>query len=125
MPRVITRVGIVLLEQGKADDAIDAWRRLLQVDPSHLEAMQHLEALLRAALGYEVATFLRTPEEMHAAAMHDDFFLSAETSGVTDANGNVTLQLPMSVTTAGSGKRFVHVTAGPVYPLVEKYIVLE
>lgn len=34
---------------------------------------RRIEAQLRAALGYEVATFLRTPEEMHAAAIHDAF----------------------------------------------------
>lgn len=47
---------IALLYQGVLEqpfDAIDAWRRLLQVDPAHLEAMQHLEALLRAEQRWE------------------------------------------------------------------------
>ena len=34
---------------------------------------RRIEAHLLASLGYQVATFLRTPEEMHAAAMHDAF----------------------------------------------------
>ena len=59
-----------------------------------------------------------------AAAMHDDFMLSAETRGMTDANGQVTLQLPATVTTAGTDQRFLHVTAGPVYPLVEQIVPL-
>jgi Zn-dependent M28 family amino/carboxypeptidase len=67
----------------------------------------------------------RANAKVEAVAMHDDFFLSAETSGTTDANGSVTLHLPASVVTAGSGNRFVHVTAGPTYPLVEKLIALD
>ena len=34
---------------------------------------QRIESHLRAVLGYDVATFLRTPAEMHAAATHDAF----------------------------------------------------
>jgi hypothetical protein len=59
-----------------------------------------------------------------ASAMHDDFILTAEVNGTTDANGHVVLQLPPTAQSAGSGNRFVHVTAGPVYPLVEQIIAL-
>ncbi len=67
----------------------------------------------------------RANAKVEAVAMHDDFFLSAETTGTTDASGAVTLHLPASVLTAGSGNRFVHVSAGPTYPLVEKILALE
>lgn len=59
-----------------------------------------------------------------ASAMHDDFMLSAEVEGVTDASGHAVLTLPASVLTDGAGKRFVHVTAGPTYPLVEQIVAL-
>lgn len=57
---------------------------------------------------------------VEAAALHDDFLLSAETTATTDDSGVAHLQLPASVLTDGTGNRFLHVTAGPVYPLVEK-----
>jgi hypothetical protein len=59
-----------------------------------------------------------------ASAMHDDFTLTAEVKGTTDANGRVALTLPATVTTAGTGNRFVHVTVGPVYPLAERIVAL-
>jgi aminopeptidase YwaD len=59
-----------------------------------------------------------------ATAMHDDFMLGAEVKGTTDANGHVVLELPATVQTAGTGKRFIHVTAGPMYPLVEQIVAL-
>ena len=58
------------------------------------------------------------------SAMHDDFMLGAEVKGMTDAAGHVVLQLPASVATDGAGNRFVHVTAGPVYPLAEQIVAL-
>ena len=67
---------------------------------------------------------LREGAIVEAAALHDDFMLSAEIKGTTDANGRVVLQLPASVLTAGAGNRFLHVTAGPVYPLVEQIVAL-
>src|SRR5690606_39946055 len=42
---------IAFLYQGVLEqpyDAVDAWRRLLQIEPAHLGAMEHLEPLLRA-----------------------------------------------------------------------------
>lgn len=60
---------------------------------------------------------------IEAAVMYDDFMLAGEAKGTTDANGSVTLQLP-SVSAMGSGNRFLHVTGGPVYPLVEKIVPL-
>jgi Zn-dependent M28 family amino/carboxypeptidase len=56
-----------------------------------------------------------------ASVMHDDFMLDAVVEGTTDASGHVTLQVPPAT---GSGNRFLHVTAGPIYPLVEQIIAL-
>jgi hypothetical protein len=56
--------------------------------------------------------------------MHDDFLLSTDATGMTDANGHVQLQLPAALVNDGDTGRFIHVTAGPKYPLVEKIIAL-
>ena len=59
-----------------------------------------------------------------ASAMHDDFMLTAEVKGMTDANGHAVLTLPPTAQSAGNGNRFIHVTAGPVYPLAEQILAL-
>jgi Zn-dependent M28 family amino/carboxypeptidase len=56
-----------------------------------------------------------------ASILTDDFTLTAIT---TDATGHAQFQFPPSAIAAGSGNRFLHVTAGPTYPLVEKIIAL-
>ena len=43
-----------------------------------------------------------------AAAMYDDFMLTGETKRMTDANGSVTLHLPLTAMTMGSGNRYLH-----------------
>ena len=55
-----------------------------------------------------------------ASVMHDDFILDGEVSATTDANGHATLTIPAA---AGANK-FLHVTAGPTYPLAETIIAL-
>jgi Zn-dependent M28 family amino/carboxypeptidase len=59
-----------------------------------------------------------------ASVMYDDFFQAATVSVKTDANGHAVFQLPPATITMGSGQRFLHVTAGPTYPLVEKILAL-
>ncbi|HUS28714.1 MAG TPA: M28 family peptidase [Kofleriaceae bacterium] len=58
--------------------------------------------------------------KVEAAVMHDDFMLDGEVNATTDASGHVTLTIPAST----GAKRFLHVTAGPVYPLAETIIAL-
>jgi aminopeptidase YwaD len=58
------------------------------------------------------------------SVMYDDFFQGATLSVKTDANGHAIFQLPADSVMMGSGQRFLHVTAGPVYPLVEKIVAL-
>lgn len=55
-----------------------------------------------------------------ADVMHDDFMYDGSVEAMTDASGHATLTLPPS---AGAN-RFVHVTAGLTYPLVEKILAL-
>jgi Zn-dependent M28 family amino/carboxypeptidase len=55
----------------------------------------------------------------HATLLYDDFFLALEADATTDAAGQVTFSFPADQAALGSGRRFVHVTAGPAYPLVE------
>jgi aminopeptidase YwaD len=52
--------------------------------------------------------------------MHDDFISDGSVEATTDANGHATATLPAS----SGANRFVHVTAGPTYPLVEKILAL-
>ncbi|HLL23242.1 MAG TPA: hypothetical protein VK427_13990, partial [Kofleriaceae bacterium] len=59
-----------------------------------------------------------------ASVLYDDFLHAATLTTMTDANGTAHFEFPLEVTTRGSGQRFVHVTAGPEYPLVEKIVAL-
>jgi aminopeptidase YwaD len=57
---------------------------------------------------------------VQANVMHDDFLLTGQATATTDANGMATITLP-----AGTGpNRFLHITAGPTYPLVETIVAL-
>jgi Zn-dependent M28 family amino/carboxypeptidase len=58
----------------------------------------------------------------HASLLVDDFFMSGEGDAVTDAAGRAQFQFPASQTQMGSGNRFIHVTSGPTYPLVEEIV---
>src|SRR5262249_60968398 len=57
-----------------------------------------------------------------AALLVDDFFEVATASARTDGSGRVTFQLPAAAAEMGAGRRFVHVTAGPTFPLVEQIV---
>lgn len=59
-----------------------------------------------------------------ASVLYDDFMHAATVDAMTDANGNARFEFPAEVATRGRGNRFVHVTAGPQYPLVEKIVAL-
>jgi hypothetical protein len=55
----------------------------------------------------------------------DDFFPAAAVHGTTDAMGKATLVFPAGLfEQGGSGNRYLHVTAGPTYPLVEQVLLL-
>ncbi|MDB4953345.1 MAG: putative cell wall-binding domain [Myxococcales bacterium] len=70
------------------------------------------------------ARVLAANAHVTAAVLFDDFSLAGRATGTTDANGHVQMQLAPSLITMGTGKRFLHVTAGPTYPLAETILVL-
>lgn len=57
------------------------------------------------------------------AYLTDDFTLAERATGTTDANGNATVTL--TTTDRSAPNSFVHVTAGPNYPLVEKILPVQ
>jgi Zn-dependent M28 family amino/carboxypeptidase len=59
-----------------------------------------------------------------AAVLVDDFMLAQRITGTTDATGHAQIALDPAALAQGAGNRFLHVTAGPVYPLVEKIVPL-
>jgi hypothetical protein len=61
---------------------------------------------------------------VEAVLLHDDFFLGAEVSGRTDGRGVVELEVSAAMARRGDGGRYLHVGAGPVYPLCETIVSL-
>jgi len=59
-----------------------------------------------------------------ATILYDDFLLGAKVDAVADASGHAVFEVPASALTMGSGNRFLHVTGGPSYPLVEHIVPL-
>lgn len=59
-----------------------------------------------------------------AAILHDDFSLSSTLDATANAAGVATFQFPAGAANRGSGSRFLHVTAGPTYPLTEQILAL-
>lgn len=59
-----------------------------------------------------------------ASVLYDDFLHAQTLEAMTDGSGKVRFEFPLDVTTRGSRGRYVHVTAGPQYPLVEKIVAL-
>jgi Zn-dependent M28 family amino/carboxypeptidase len=61
---------------------------------------------------------------VRAALTVDDFFLAAHAAATTDGAGKATVTLPAGAAEAGQGDRWLHVTAGPDFPLVEELVPL-
>jgi Zn-dependent M28 family amino/carboxypeptidase len=59
-----------------------------------------------------------------ASLLHDDFFLASVQTATTDASGKVTFTFPAADANAGQAPRFLHVTSGPMWPLVEEVVSL-
>ncbi len=78
-----------------------------------------VDATVRDGQGVAAAGIVAT-----AVVLHDDFSMSGRASATTDASGHAQFQFAPDVVAMGSGNRFLHVTAGPVYPLVEKILAL-
>ena len=59
-----------------------------------------------------------------ATLLVDDFFAAGQRHATSDAAGHVTFSFPADAATMGAGARFVHVSAGPTFPLVEQILPL-
>lgn len=62
---------------------------------------------------------------IEATMLHDDFFLSGEHTYTADAQGKIGIDLPASEVDQGTNHRYLHVTAGQSYPLVEAVLSLD
>jgi Zn-dependent M28 family amino/carboxypeptidase len=62
--------------------------------------------------------------KVSASILYDDFFLAGTLEAVTDATGKVTFSFPNGALALGTGNRYLHIGAGPDYPLVEKVLAL-
>jgi Zn-dependent M28 family amino/carboxypeptidase len=78
-----------------------------------------VEAQVRDGIGV-----LRGNVPASASLLYDDFIHAQTIDAMTDASGMAHFEFPAELATRGSGNRFVHVTAGPQYPLVEKIVAL-
>jgi aminopeptidase YwaD len=63
--------------------------------------------------------------EVNADLLYDDFSFGGSLTATTDANGDATITFDAAVADLGAGDRFVHVTSGREWPLVETIVVLE
>lgn len=59
-----------------------------------------------------------------AILLYDDFFAAGSVKGTTDGAGHVLLTFPADQVDIGKTKRFVHVTAGADFPLVEAILAI-
>lgn len=66
----------------------------------------------------------QTNTKVDATLLYDDFTLASAQSGTTDGNGTATISFPVGSTPAGAPKRWVHVTAGVDFPLVEQVVAI-
>jgi aminopeptidase YwaD len=62
--------------------------------------------------------------KVSAAILYDDFFQAVTASAVTDASGRARFSFPAATAAMGSGNRYVHIGAGPMYPLAERIVAI-
>ncbi|HJZ87150.1 MAG TPA: M28 family metallopeptidase [Polyangia bacterium] len=93
------------------------WRASVSVQPRAAGQPLMVDATVTDAVGAPQAD-----APALAALLVDDFFEVATASARTDGSGRVTFQLPAAAAEMGAGRRFVHVTAGPTFPLVEQIV---
>lgn len=62
--------------------------------------------------------------KVSASILYDDFMLAGTLEATADANGIARFMFPPASLQLGTGNRYLHIGAGPVYPLVEQVITL-
>jgi Zn-dependent M28 family amino/carboxypeptidase len=68
---------------------------------------------------HDAAGVAKSAANVNVSVDVDDFTRSYDGQTTTDASGTASLTVPTTATAAGSGNRWLHVTAGPDYPYVE------
>ena len=95
------------------------WQASLTLEPSAASAPLIVHAQIADAQGRAQAA-----TAVNAVLLVDDFFPAASLDVTTDGNGLATFSFTAAERAMGTGNRFVHVSAGPEYPLVEQIIQL-
>ena len=90
------------------------WRATLAVQPRQAADPLVVGATLTDSTGAPQAGVTAT-----ANLFVDDFFDAGTQTATTDSAGRASFTFPASAAAMGSGNRFVHMTAGPMWPLVE------
>jgi Zn-dependent M28 family amino/carboxypeptidase len=90
------------------------WRAAVTVAPTRA-------GLAVAVTVTDAAGSPRAAAPVTAALLADDFFPVGDDHAVTGVDGTAALVLPAA---AGQPRRYVHVTAGPSYPLVETIVAV-
>src|SRR5262249_43174406 len=90
------------------------WRAQVAVQP-HAPA----DPLVVAVTLTDATGAPQTNTAVQANLSVDAFFDAGPQPVTTDGAGHATFPFPAQAATQGSGNRFVHVTAGPMWPLVE------
>jgi aminopeptidase YwaD len=62
---------------------------------------------------------------LQAALLVDDFFTAGQLTAQSGADGHASFSFPAAAATVGAGNRYVHVTAGPLFPLVEQILPVQ
>lgn len=68
---------------------------------------------------HDAAGVAKAAANVNVSVDVDDFTRSFNGQATTDGSGTASLTVPSTATSAGSGNRWLHVTAGPDYPYVE------
>jgi hypothetical protein len=97
-----------------ADVDPDLWKATVSAQPRTDGQPLVVEATVTDANGQAQAS-----TNVDAILLYDDFFAAGSVKGTTDAAGHVLLSFPPAQVDMGKTKRFVHLTSGKDFPLVE------
>jgi Zn-dependent M28 family amino/carboxypeptidase len=114
-----TAIELMMKQEPAAFAVVDPQLWTTEVTTSAVGATFVVDAIVRDGSGAPAAG-----ARASAAILYDDFFQAATATAITDAGGRAHFELPAGAVTMGRGNRFVHVGAGPIYPLVEKIVAL-
>jgi Zn-dependent M28 family amino/carboxypeptidase len=131
------KVDTVMLARA-VDDFDQALTLLMKDEPSQLSgiddklwqatvtvmAAQPTDPLVVRALVSDAEGRPQANAPVNAVFLVDDFFPVATMDVITDGSGLATFAFSATARMLGAGNRFVHVVAGPQYPLVEQIVTV-